>query len=263
MYVEVAVFVSSCRGVRCSFCLLQHRRVGTAVIAWHFFLTSCAGCSWSGLESARLFAFSPSFLPPFLFLSSHFGSHHDRSPPLQPRPPPTTHHSPPTQPPGSSPQVLRCLTREELESKLGWLQKELDLDGPSLGRVVSSAPGVLKLSVEASIKPKLGWMRDTLGLDRRATAKLVASVPSLLFIQADTLDKKLAFLRGEEVNLSKVRVYVGVCVTSRRNRTRFTPGKILCEPQGPKRREERGGDGPLQGACICAFEVAGTAADYS
>lgn len=70
--------------------------------------------------------------------------------------------------------------------------------------MVSSAPAILRLSIEGSIKPKLGWMRTTLGLDRRATAKLMVSWPSLFNIHVATLEKKVAFLRGEEVNLTTV-----------------------------------------------------------
>lgn len=91
-----------------------------------------------------------------------------------------------------------------MEPKLNWLQKQLDLDDQALGKMVSNAPTILRLSIEASIKPKLAWMKGTLGLDRKASAKLVVLVPSVLNIQQDTLDKKLAFLRGEDVNLSKV-----------------------------------------------------------
>lgn len=70
--------------------------------------------------------------------------------------------------------------------------------------MVTSAPAILRRSIEGSIKPKLRWMRGTLGLDRRATAKMVVSAPSLLNIHVSTLERKIDFLRGEEVNLSKV-----------------------------------------------------------
>lgn len=106
--------------------------------------------------------------------------------------------------PSGAPQILKFRAREHLEPKLDWLQKELDLDDKALGKIVSSAPAILRLSIKGSIKPKLAWLRSALGLDRRGTAKLVVSVPSVLSTHVATLEKKITFLRSEEVNLSEV-----------------------------------------------------------
>lgn len=81
------------------------------------------------------------------------------------------------------------------------------MDDQALGKMISTAPVILGLSVEANLKPKLAWMKDTLGLDKKASTKLAMSVPSVLILLQDTLDKKLAFLRGEDLNLSDVSAF--------------------------------------------------------
>lgn len=120
---------------------------------------------------------------------------------------------------------------ENLEPKLEWLQKELGLDDQALGKMISTAPVILGLSVEANLKPKLKWMKDTLGLDKKASTKLVMAVPSVLVLLQDTLDKKLAFLRGEELNLSDVSAFTAgwgrdgsreIIYTCRNTRPRYT-----------------------------------------
>lgn len=74
--------------------------------------------------------------------------------------------------------------------------------------MILAAPTILGLSVETNLKPKLEWVKDALGLDKRASARLLMSVPSILHIPPATLNKKLEFLQGEDINLSKVRYYV-------------------------------------------------------
>lgn len=102
-------------------------------------------------------------------------------------------------------QYLEYRVEQNLEPKLIWLQEQVGVDDKGLGKMILAAPNILGLSIEANLKPKLRWIKDALGLDKRATARLLVQVPSILHVSSATLNKKLEFLQGEDVNLSKVR----------------------------------------------------------
>jgi hypothetical protein len=71
--------------------------------------------------------------------------------------------------------------KENLEPKLAWLQKRLNLGDKSLSKLVKRRPSVLGYSIEENMEPELKW------LDNKTISLLIQRMPQLLHLSIEKI----------------------------------------------------------------------------
>jgi hypothetical protein len=69
---------------------------------------------------------------------------------------------------------------DNLEPKLAWLKKRLDLDDKGVGKLVKTMPQLLGLNADGNIEPKLSWLQQRLWLDDKSLSVVAQRMPQLL-----------------------------------------------------------------------------------